>query len=57
MSEVNQDMQSGLTPEEEQALEEAREAEREARLAPFRTVNLRIASVEGAVIALSEVVL
>ena len=58
MSEINQETQQpGLTPEEELALEEEREAAREARLAPFRTVNLRITSVEDAMIAISEVVL
>jgi hypothetical protein len=72
MSEINQDqqpqetettqdpileMQGGLTPEEEQALEAEREAAWEARLAPFRNVKKRLTDVEDVVTAIAEVIL
>ena len=48
------DMQHRLTPEEEQALEEEREAARQARLAPFKTVKKRLTDVEEVVTAIAE---
>ena len=52
MSEINQDNQHRLTPEEELALEAEREAAWQARLAPFRAMRQRVAmSVRANIVA------
>ena len=57
IQEQPQDLQHRLTPEEELALEEEREAAWQAKLAPFKTVKKRLTDVEDVVTAMAEVIL